>query len=116
MSYSELRKYIELLKTQTNEFGFQLECDVVKSDQIDAQSSGKKAGLQIADAVASGFFYAAQTNRYGFTEDRYARMMVGVVYRRGRYKGYGLKFWPREADAAVEKGELCEWFSEYYLK
>ena len=71
-------------------------------------------GLQIADAIASGFFKAVEPSPYGHTEDRYARMLRPIVYHRQRcYQGYGLKFWPREA-AATLGGRHFRWLREIY--
>ncbi|GAB4453131.1 MAG: hypothetical protein Kow00120_23100 [Anaerolineae bacterium] len=71
--------------------------------------------MQIADAVASSLFYAVQLSRYGFTDDRYARMLKPVVYHdRGSYKGYGLKFWPGEVDALLNVEARFEWLRRDY--
>jgi hypothetical protein len=115
MSYKELREYLELLKLQTGFFDVRIDWSVVKRDQVSAYSSGGRMGLQIADAVASGFFYAIQPSKHGFTEDRYARMLKPVVYHHsGRYLGYGLKLWPRDVDAYVDKNEYLKWVKEAY--
>jgi hypothetical protein len=72
-------------------------------------------GLQIADALASSFFYGVQPSRHGFIEDRYARMLKPVVYhRQGRYLGYGIKFWPREAGDLVAENERLKWVMAEY--
>lgn len=53
------------------------------------------AGLQIADAVATGLFLALNNNQYGETEARYFELMQGRVYRfKGTTLGWGMKFWP----------------------
>lgn len=73
-------------------------------------------GLQIADAVASGFFKAVEPSRFGHTEDRYARMLKGIVYHQERcYEGYGLKFWPQILEKALGTEERFRWFRELYL-
>ena len=72
-------------------------------------------GLQIADAVASSFYYGVQVNPYGFNEPRYAQMLKPVVYRHKKQAlGYGLKFWPREAMTLVEKEAVLKWVKECY--
>lgn len=54
-------------------------------------------GLQIADAVATSYFYSVQLSVHGFTEDRYVRILSQVAYRfEGRTDGYGLIFRPEE--------------------
>lgn len=72
-------------------------------------------GLQIADAVASGFFKAVEPSRLGFTEDRYARMLKPVVFRhKNRYLGYGLKFFPREVDEVIDEEPCLDWVKQHY--
>lgn len=67
-------------------------------------------GLQIADAVASSTYYAVQPSQHGYTEDRYIRMLKPVIYHhRGRYLGYGLKFWPQEVDEMLATEERLRW-------
>jgi Protein of unknown function (DUF3800) len=100
MSYEDLSSFI----VQTDRFqGAPIRCD-----QIHACSAGQKVGLQIADAVASGFFKAVEPSEYGHTEDRYARMLKPVLYRKGEtYRGYGLRFWPVEKDRYDWVREIC---------
>jgi hypothetical protein len=55
----------------------------------------KMAGLQVAGAVATSFYYTLALNRYGDNEPRYAELLKRQVYRHlGKHLGYGLKFWP----------------------
>jgi len=116
MSYDEMKDYLGYLEENTGPFDVRIEWSVVKPSQIVAFSPGKRMGLQIADAVASSFFYAVQPTQHGFTEDRYARMLKPVVYHReGRYLGYGLKFWPREVDELLRAEEQVEWVRANYL-
>jgi hypothetical protein len=92
-----------------------IEWSVIRSEQIVAFTSGRRMGLQIADAVASSFFYAVQPTNYGYTEDRYVRMLKPVVYHReGQFNGYGIKFWPREMDEAVKNDAVFEWMRSVY--
>jgi hypothetical protein len=86
MSYEAL---IESMRTD------RFEGAPIRHDQIYSHSAGRRTGLQIADAVASGFFKAVEPTQYGYTEDRYARMLKAVLYRKeGVYQGYGLNLWP----------------------
>lgn len=114
MSYADLREYMERLKRQSQVQDGGIEWAVIKPDDITAYTAGKRMGLQIADAAASSFFYAVQPSQYGFIEGRYARMLKPVVYHRdGRYLGYGLKFWPREADAVWQNDKRLDWLEDY---
>jgi len=107
MSYTEIRQHMETLKTKPS---VQIDWNVIKSDQVEAFSAGRRIGLQIADAVASSFFYAVQPTQYGYVEDRYARMLKPVVYHhKGRYTGYGVKFWPGEVREMIASDERYEW-------
>jgi uncharacterized protein DUF3800 len=75
-----------------------------RGPQIQIHSAGRRMGLQIADAVASGFFKAVEPTGYGHTEDRYARMLRPVLYRReGTFRGDGLNFWPRSVEPLLER-------------
>ena len=112
MSYEDLRAYLELLKTRETT----VEWSVIRCDQIQACSAGKKMGLQIADAVAHAFFRAVEPTAYGHTEDRYARMLRPVVYRYKKNSlGYGIKLWPREIEAQVPTHSTLSWLREAYL-
>lgn len=115
MSYDEMRKYLDHLEANTGPLAVRIDWSVIKAAQIVAFSAGKQMGLQIADAVASSFYYAVQPTQHSFTEDRYARMLKPVVYhRQGRYLGYGLKFWPREVDEVLKSAEQIEWVRANY--
>jgi hypothetical protein len=94
---------------------FRIDWSVIKPSQIAAYTSGRRMELQIADAVASSYFYAVQPSSYGFTEDRFARMLKPVSYHRnGVFAEYGVKFWPREIDQFVATKENFRWFREVY--
>jgi len=115
VSYEEIGKYLMRLERLTGARDIRIDWSVIKRTQIKTYSSGKRMGLQIADAVASGFYYAVQPSPLGFTEDRYARMLKPVVYqRRGRYLGYGVKFWPREVTDTVLKQDALAWVAGEY--
>lgn len=67
---------------------------VVDPQRIRAVNHDQLAGLQLADAVASGVFFSVHRNPYGEYEDRYLRLMGKTIYRnKGTVDGYGLKFW-----------------------
>jgi len=56
----------------------------------------KLAGLQVADAVASGFHFAIKVNRYGETETSYLTHLKKTIYRhKGEAMGYGLKVYKK---------------------
>jgi len=95
MPYSQFRDYLARLEKQKDITDVKIDWSVIKQDAILALSPMKRMGLLIADAVSGSFYRALQPSRYGFAEDRYARMLKPIVYQYGeRYEGYGLKFWP----------------------
>jgi len=114
MSYVELRDYLSHLRAQTGPIDVRIEWGVVKEDQVLSFSPGRRMGLQIVDAVAGSLFYAVEPSQYGFTEDRYARMLKPVIYHhRGRYLGYGLKFWPRDVTQLLGE-DRYQWIADHY--
>ncbi len=115
MAYTELRGYLGLLEDQAAARGVTIDWTVVRPHQVTAYTSGKRMGLQLADAVASSFFKAVEPSPYGYTEERYARMLQPRVYhRRGRYLGYGLKFWPGEVESRLQTAPELGWVREVY--
>ncbi len=114
MKYEEFREYMETLQRQTKVGAIQIDWNVIKRDQIMAYAA-KRMGLQLADAVASSFFFGVQLNQYGFNEDRYVRMLQPLIYKdAGRYAGYGLKFWPSETDALFQTQSHLTWLRDAY--
>jgi hypothetical protein len=114
MSYDDLRQYMSTLKLQSQVQDVRIDWSIIKPDEFTAFTAGKRMGLQIADALASSFFYAVQSSQYGFVEGRYARMLKPVVYHReGRHLGYGLKFWPREADTVWRNDKRLDWLEAF---
>ena len=62
-----------------------------------AGEHSKLAGLQVADAVASGFHFAVKVNRYGETETGYLPHLKKTLYRHQKtVLGYGIKVWPED--------------------
>lgn len=115
MSYESLREYMRTLRGRSGDFGVRVDWTTLDPEQIEAHSHDSLMGLQIADAVATSFFYAVERSRHGFTEPRYAEMLRPVVYRSaGKYMGYGLKFWPREAERLPELDQ--PWLFDYGRK
>lgn len=109
MSYESLREYLNLLLTQS-EMGGQatIHWDAIKSENVRAVSHQKLAGLQVADAIASSMFYAANLNLYGYTEPRYFEGGKPQVYSKNRVRlGYGLKFWPAISTLTKEMPHLA---------
>ncbi len=95
MSYDDLRSYLRHLRETSEARDIRVDWSVVLPERVKAVNHDQLAGLQIADAVASGFYFAVNRNPYGEVEDRYVRLMTRILYRhRGVLEGYGVKFWP----------------------
>lgn len=100
MSYDDLRSYLMLLRRQTDN-GAEISIDwgVIDPDQVRAVNHDKLAGLQIADAVASSAFFAANRTQYGEIEGRYLQILAPTVFRgKNGVDGYGMKFWCDRAE------------------
>lgn len=100
MSYDDLREYLnKLMAVGGNGFnGVQIDWNAIDASMVRAVNHDQMAGLQIADAVASGVFYAVHKSQYGETEDRYLKLMNRTIYRQRKgVKGYGMKFWCNDA-------------------
>lgn len=99
MSYDDIRDYLRLLlkQSEANPSQVQIDHTVIDPDRIRAVEHSKLAGLQVADAVASGFHFALKVNRYGETETGYLPHLKKTIYRHKAVPlGYGLKFWPED--------------------
>ncbi|MCK6448932.1 MAG: DUF3800 domain-containing protein [Planctomycetes bacterium] len=114
MSYDELRDYLAHLQARTQEFDVRVDWSAIDPSRIEARTHDSLCGLQVADAVASSFFYGVNRTRHGFTEPRYAQLLAPVVYRRKSVAlGYGIKLWPREVSATIEQRPGAEWLASY---
>jgi Protein of unknown function (DUF3800) len=98
MSYQDVRDYIDHLKTKCAQPGHGINIDwgSIDSCNVTSVSHSKLAGLQIADAVASGMFYAVNLNKYRQIESSYVEDLLPRYYRyrTGKLSGYGIKWWP----------------------
>lgn len=114
MSYEELKDYLGVLEGDPR--NVRIDWSIIRKEKIKSFPSGRRLGLQIADAAASSFFYAVNPSRYGHIEPRYAIMLKPVIYNhRGDFMGYGLKLWPREVDEIIRENRKLGWISEEYL-
>lgn len=95
MSYDDLRSYVSLLKRQSDEGSatVQIHWPAISMAKLKAVAHSQLAGLQVADAVASGYLYGIRPSRLGTTDPSYMRLLRGHVYRYRRARfGYGVKF------------------------
>jgi hypothetical protein len=93
MSYEDFRTYVDRLRNRSD---VRIDWNVIKRDQISSKGHAERRGLQIADAVASGYWNAVNRNALGLTEDRYARTLepIAYAYKGRRIRSYGVKFVP----------------------
>ena len=111
MSYKEIRDYLGLLLKQAkdNPQRVQIDGTVIDPERIRSIEHSKLAGLQVADAVASGFHFAIKVNRYGETETGYLQHLKKSIYRhKGVAIGYGVKVWSEGLAAIKEKAPEAE--------
>lgn len=110
MSYEDLTTYLHrLMAVGGNGFnGIQIDWDAIDTRLVRAVNHDQLAGLQIADAVASGVFYSVHRTIYGETEDRYLRLMRSTLYKnKKRLQGYGMKFWCNERQEIERVLAVC---------
>ncbi len=111
MSYEEIRDYLRLLQRQhdANPQQVQIDPTVIDPDRIRSVEHSKLAGLQVADAVASGIHFGVKVNRYGETEPAYLPHLRKTLYRhKGEPMGYGIKVWPEDFKTIKEKAPEVE--------
>ncbi len=111
MSYNDIRDYLRLLIRQheTDPQKIQIEPAVIDPDRIRSVEHSKLAGLQVADAVASGIHFGVKVNRYGETETAYLSHLRKTLYRhRGELLGYGVKLWPEDYETIKTKSPEVE--------
>jgi hypothetical protein len=106
MSYEDIRSYMRVLLKQSEASPSQVQIDptVIDPERIRTVEHSKLAGLQVADAVASGFHFALKVNRYGETEVGYLPHLKQTICRHKTVSlGYGLKFWPEDTATVKTK-------------
>lgn len=107
MSYEEIRTYLDVLKGMSD---VGIDWSVVKREQVVSIPHDQRRGLQMVDAIASSYFQALNPNRFGDTEDRYARIIHPLVFAPfGKYRSYGLKFFPGAVERLLMKEERFAW-------
>ncbi len=111
MSYEDIRDYLRLLlrQAEANPESVQIDGTVIDPDRIHSVEHSKLAGLQVADAVASGFHFAVKMNRYGETEASYLSHLKKTIFRqKGEAMGYGLKVWLEDFETVKSKAPEAE--------
>lgn len=115
MSYEDLRRYLAHLRDgRGDSSSHRIAWKHLDPAHVRAVQHTQLAGLQLADAVASGLYAAVTPNRFGDLEDRYARLIKPTIRCfKGTTLGFGLKFWPDDLDSLKQKNPLVAGFSEW---
>ncbi len=107
LDYDAMKQYLNYLEANRVALAYHATPNIIDPNRISTLTSGKRMGLQLADAVASSFYYAVEPSIYGFTEDSYAKYLYKTAYRhKEQVWGYGIKLMPGEAEEARKRGEL----------
>ncbi len=99
MSYEEVRSYLRRLIdiTFNSSDDVWIDGSVIDPREVRSVQHSQLAGLQVADAVATGVHFALKLNRYRETENAYFSHIAKTLYRHnGKILGYGMKFWPED--------------------
>lgn len=96
MAYGEIQTYLDTLENSTPAFQpVKIDWRVIDKSAVIALPHRQRAGLQIADAVASSLFCAVEPGSFGFSEPRYGKMLLPITYKKGQSPiSRGLKFFP----------------------
>jgi Protein of unknown function (DUF3800) len=92
MSYQDFQSYLYRLQADQT---VTIHWPVIDIDGVEAFDHSTRAGLQLADIVASSFAAGVETDRFGNCECRYAETLKPKVYcRNNNYLSYGVKAVP----------------------
>ena len=106
LSYNDLRDYLTVLRDRTD---VRIHWPAIKAEQLQAFPHALRAGLQVADAVASGYSRIFE-EKYGHTDASYARILLPLAYRYwGRLRAYGLKIFPGSVDRQIAGDAEYAW-------
>lgn len=96
---AKISAYMRYLEENREALQYRAAEGVIRPEQVVTYSHGRRMGLQVADAVATSYFYAVEPSPYGFVEDSYARLILPKAYRyKSSLWGYGIKLMPKEAE------------------
>lgn len=108
MSYDELRNYLRKLKAKSDPLGVTIDWSVINPDTVRAVNHEQLMGLQLADAIASGLYYAVNLNRYGDAESRYQEILRPTFYRQRNSFGLWDQILACGSGGVVERPDALE--------
>jgi hypothetical protein len=119
LRYDEIKEYLRLLRqhsmqgTQFLSYG-DIDWSAIDIDLLDSFPNDERAGLQLADTVASAFFDACDIQRNGACFNLPAKALRPRVARKltGVYAGYGVKLMPNWKTAKL-RDDQAEIFRFY---
>ena len=108
----DVARYLAYLKDQ-EEFGLLYHSywkpawEVMDFAQIHTYPAKERAGLQLADVVASSFYTAMETTCGGSVTPEHAKALAPRMARsrNGRIYNFGFKLWPNHAPALVQPNQ-----------
>lgn len=122
MSYPQLSAYFEWLKMKSRAGNHflplgDLYWNVMERDLLEVHNHNARAGLQLADVVASAFFKGCDTHHTGACDPQFAKLLKPRMARdpdnlNGLITGYGVKLMPAWKIANLENDQK-QIFKEY---
>jgi len=122
LSYSQMSAYYEWLRMKGPTKNLflplgNLKWDVMHSQLLKVYPHTERAGLQLADCVASSFFKAADNAQTSGCDSQFAKALQPRMCRHnnkrsGRVSGYGVKLMPnyREAQLSEDQSEIFQFY------
>lgn len=115
MSYKDLSDYInQLMIKDANGDQVKIHWPAFDSKLVRSVPHENLAGLQVADAVATSYYYGVNLSRFGINDHSYMNQLRGHAYsHQGRFLGYGVKFLSDYEDLKKEMPHLSAAFENW---
>src|SRR5262249_13070386 len=118
LSLHRLRQYLGLVKFQGETNSLYISTKKLSGSVLDPKEfhifdHKMRAGLQLADAVASAFYQAVTLDKEGGCDPQFAKLLKPTMYRhKGRIIENGIKPFPtlREMDLEPSQREVFEFY------
>jgi len=112
LKMQEFQSYLERLRFQSDN---RIDWSIIKPDQCQILMPKRDLGQQIADAVASAFFFSVRSLHGNVPQPDYAQALHQVIYKAGtKYDGLGIKIWPREYHQRLSQTIHWDWLRKIY--